>query len=67
MYMSERDMLYLQSLTMLHNQGLRFYINFQYKVNQRIDLWLKVSNLYYFNSTTIGSDYDEINGPLKTE
>ncbi len=55
-YTFENDVLYGFSIPALYGQGLRAYINMKYQPVDRLALYLRVSNTFYYNRLLSGSD-----------
>ena len=43
------------------------YLNLRYKINHKMDIWMKVANTYWNDRETISSGYNEIAGNQKTD
>lgn len=62
-YVYERDILYSFSIPFYYQKGVRTYMMVQYRINSRIDLWLRVARTIYLKDTEIpvaGSTKDDI-------
>ena len=46
-YLYENDVLYAFSIPMLYGQGTRWYINFRYKINDIVSVYLKAAETIY--------------------
>ncbi len=66
-YAYENDLLYTFSVPALFGKGFRSYLNFKYRVSEKIDFWFKIGHTVYNDRETISSGYNEINGNQKTE
>lgn len=66
-YAYENDVLYNFSIPAYYNRGTRFYINFRYRMNQKITLEWRIAQTYWANQPTIGSGSEEINGRNRTQ
>jgi DNA uptake protein ComE-like DNA-binding protein len=66
-YAYENDLLYSFSIPALSGEGIRTYLYLKYSINEKIEVWLKISESHYFNSNSVGSGYNEIPGNHKTE
>lgn len=66
-YTYENDVLFGYSIPGFQNKGIRFYLNTRYKVNKKIDLWMKYSLTRYRDTELIGSGLDEIAGNRKSD
>ncbi|MEX2573510.1 MAG: hypothetical protein WD317_04400, partial [Balneolaceae bacterium] len=59
-YHFENDLLYVFSSTMLFDQGQRFYILFNYRPSEKIQVWFKASTTIYENRLVVGSGLDRL-------
>jgi len=66
-YAYENDLLYVFSIPAYYYKGSRFYVMLRYDIARNIDFWLRLSQAYYSNKTTIGSGTTEIDGNTYTE
>jgi len=66
-YAYENDVLYAFSVPAYSGRGTRFYITTKYHVARGIDFWLRYSQTYYTDRTTIGTGKDEIDGNTRSE
>ena len=66
-YAYENDVLFYYSIPAFYDQGNRYYININYKLNSHISFWLKWSQTLYHHVESIGSGLDEIPGSKKSE
>lgn len=66
-YAYENDLLYNFSVPFYYNNGMRWYINFNYKPFKGFQLGIRLSQFIYPDQSSIGSGLDEINGITKTE
>ena len=66
-YTYENDLLYTFSVPAFYDKGFRSYLNFQYKITDKIDCWVKIANTSYTDKTVISSGYNEIQGNKRTE
>lgn len=72
-YAYENDLLYVFSIPAYYYKGSRFYVMLKYEISENIDFWLRLSQTYYSNKTTIsngttkidGNTYSEIKAQLK--
>ncbi len=62
MYTFENDVPYSFSIAQLSGIGSRFYIMTNYKFNRKTEAWLRYSNSFFPDETTIGSGLDKISG-----
>ena len=67
MYAYENDVLYSYSIPVFYDKGFRYYVNFNYNINNKITIWLRWAQTVYKDKTTIGSGLDEITGNKKSE
>jgi hypothetical protein len=67
LYVYEKNVLYAFALPLYYGQGLRNYILIQYKVNQNLDIWLRLAQFNYRNSDNVSSGLNEIDGKTKTD
>ncbi len=68
MYAYENDVLYAFSIPAYIGQGIRTYFTLKYTLIEGfLDVWLRYANFSYADRTTIGSNYDEIQGNNKSE
>jgi hypothetical protein len=66
-YAYENDLLNSFSIPAYYGKGTRFYLNLRYRVSRSLTAEARYSRTYYASSDTIGSSYDQINGPVKSE
>lgn len=66
-YAYENDLLYTFSVPAFYDKGFRTYLNFNYKITDKIDCWIKIANTSYSEKTVISSGYNEIQGNKRTE
>jgi len=67
LYAYENDVLYAFSIPSYYYQGSRFYCVLGYELNQQLDFWLRYSQTFYNNQTTVGSGLDESTGNTRSE
>ncbi len=67
MYAYENDVLYSYSIPVFYDKGFRYYVNFNYDINNKITIWLRWAQTVYKDKTAIGSGLDEIMGNKKSE
>ncbi len=67
LYAYENDVLYGYSIPVFYDKGYRYYINVNYDVNKKLQLWGRVAQYLYPNKLLIGSGLDEITGNHRTE
>ena len=66
-YAYENDVLYAFSVPAYYYQGSRYYLLLRYQASRRLDLWLRLSQTWFANTTTIGSGLDAIEGNTRSE
>ncbi len=66
-YSYENDVLYYFSIPAYYFRGTRTYLTLRYKVVRGVDVWLRYSQWFYNNRTTISSGLNEIQGNTKSE
>jgi len=66
LYVYENDVLYNYSIPVFYDNGLRYYINFNYNINKQIAIWLRWAQTIYKGKSGIESGLDEIDGNKKT-
>jgi Helix-hairpin-helix motif len=66
-YAYENDVLYSFSIPVFYDKGYRYYLNINYDINKKIELWIKLAQTIYNDKTFIGSGLDEIKGNKKSE
>lgn len=66
-YTYESDVLYAYSIPAYYYRGTRMYFLIRCNVFKHFDLWLRYSQTYYDNRTTINSGLNEIQGNTKSE
>ena len=66
-YVYEQDVLYAFSFPAYNGKGIRHYLLMSYKPNKIFDLQIKWARTDLFNTETIGSSYDEIAKPHKSD
>lgn len=66
-YNFENGLLYNFAIPAYYNQGSRFYINVRYKGFRNLTLEARYARLYWADQETIGSGFEQINGPTRTE
>lgn len=67
LYAYESDVLYSYSIPQFIGKGLRYYINVNYDVTKKIEVWMRWSQTIYQNQKTISSGLDQINGNARSE
>ncbi len=66
-YAYENDVLYAFSVPAYYGRGTRMYLNFNYKINRNISIWLRYAQTYFNDRDVISSGNDEIQGNLRSE
>lgn len=66
-YAYENDVLYAFSVLPYFGQGLRYYLNLNYRINDHISLWLRFSQTYFTDREVISSGLNEIEGNTRSE
>jgi len=66
-YAYENDVLYAFSIPGYYYSGSRFYVLLKWEVLDNLDFWLRFSQTFYNNQTTVGSGLDEIDGNTRSE
>ena len=66
-YAYESDVLYGYSIPAFFDKGVRYYVNLNSKVTQRLSVWAKWSQTLFKNKDVIGSGLDAINGSARSE
>jgi hypothetical protein len=67
LYAYESDVLYSYSIPQFIGKGLRYYINLNYDVTKKMQVWLRWAQTIYQNKKTISSGLDQINGNTRSE
>jgi hypothetical protein len=62
MYSFEDDVPYTFSMVQLSGVGSRFYIMVNYKIQRKVEIWVRYSNSFYPDQNVIGSGLDAIQG-----
>lgn len=66
-YAYEHNVLYKFSVPAYTYQGQRYYILMNYRISNRLNLWLHYSQTFYTQRKTIGSGLEEIDGNTRSE
>jgi len=66
MYIYERDLLYVYSISSNYNKGIRYYLLMSYKLGRGLTMWLKYAKTNFFDLDKISSGLEEIEGDTKT-
>jgi hypothetical protein len=67
LYAYESNLLYVYSNASLYGTGNRYYLMTHFKVNTKIECWIRFSSSFYPTQKTIGTGTDEILGNVKNE
>ena len=67
LYVYEKDVWLAFSLPAYFGQGIRNYVMVQYKLSQKVDLWVRWARTYYANQDTIGSGSETIDGNTRND
>ena len=67
-YAYENDVPGSYSIPAYYSRGSRFYLMLDYNITRKIELWVRYSQTFYDNQTTISpGGLSEINGNTKSE
>jgi hypothetical protein len=61
-YATENEVLYQYAVPLYQNSGMRYYAVIHYRLNRKLDLWLKCSQTAYSNMSSISSGLEKVNG-----
>lgn len=67
LYAYESDVLYSYSIPQFIGKGLRYYINVNYDVTKKMQVWLRWAQTVYQDQSFISSGLDQISGNKKSE
>jgi hypothetical protein len=67
LYIYESDVLYAFSVPAYYDKGSRYYLNIGYKILNKIQLWFRISQTYYFDRDEISSGLSAIAGNKQTD
>jgi hypothetical protein len=67
LYIYESDVLYAFSIPAYYDKGSRYYLNIGYIIQNKIQLWLRISQTYYFEKEEISSGLAAIAGNKQTD
>ncbi|MDR2937794.1 MAG: hypothetical protein LBU92_02500, partial [Prevotellaceae bacterium] len=67
MYAYERDVLYAFSVPAYYGQGSRWFINLQWQPLERLDIWLRAAQTFYFDREEIGDGLTNIDTNHQTD
>lgn len=66
-YLYERGPLYTYSMSSFYGEGIRYWLMTRVNIGQRLMLTAKVGVTDYFDRTTIGSGYQQVNASSMTD
>ncbi|MCB2220405.1 MAG: helix-hairpin-helix domain-containing protein [Bacteroidetes bacterium] len=66
-YAYENDVLYAFSVPAYYYKGSKTALMLKYTLFGKINIWARISHLWFANQNTIGTGLDEIDGDQKTE
>jgi hypothetical protein len=67
LYVYESDILYAFSIPAYYDNGCRYYLNIGYKILDKIQLWFRISQTYYFEKEEISSGLSAIKSNRQTD
>jgi hypothetical protein len=67
LYAYESDVLYAFSIPAYSDKGCRYYLNIKYRISDKIQLWFRISQTYYFAKNEISSGLSAISGNKQTD
>ncbi|MDR1339730.1 MAG: helix-hairpin-helix domain-containing protein [Prevotellaceae bacterium] len=67
LYVYEPDILHAFSIPAYSDKGCRYFLNVGYKILDKVQLWFRISQTYYFEKEEIGSGLAAIAGNKQTE
>jgi hypothetical protein len=67
LYVYESDILYAFSIPAYSDRGTRYYINIRYTLLEKVQLWFRISQTYYFERDSIGNGLSAIEGQRQTD
>jgi hypothetical protein len=67
LYVYESDILYAFSIPAFSDSGCRYYLNAGYKISDKVQLWFRISQTYYFDKKETGSGLSAIAGNRQTD
>jgi hypothetical protein len=67
LYVYESDILYAFSIPAYYDKGCRYYLNIGYKIVDKIQLWFRISQTYYFEKEEISSGLSTIESNRQTD
>lgn len=66
-YTYENDVLYSFTVPGFSGEGMRTYLNAKWEISRSLTLWLRWSQTYFPDRTTVGSGLDEIQGNTRSD
>jgi hypothetical protein len=66
-YAYENDVLYFFSIPAYYSTGSRFYVVTKYHIARGVDMWVRYARWMYEDRQTVGSGYDAVSGPFKSD
>ncbi|MGL4957031.1 MAG: ComEA family DNA-binding protein [Bacteroidales bacterium] len=66
-YAYESDVLYAFSVPAYYGQGSRWYVNLQWNPMERLVVWLRCAQTFYFDRESIGDGLTKIDGNHRTD
>ncbi len=66
-YSFENDVLYGYSIPSFSGERYRYYLNLNYTMSHRMEIWMRIAQTHYRGQDSIGSGSDEIFGNHKSE
>jgi hypothetical protein len=66
-YSYENDMLYSFSIPAYSNNGSRAYLNMEWNLGRKIDVWFRYARYFYTNVSETGSGLTAVQGPVRSD
>ncbi|MDR1022831.1 MAG: helix-hairpin-helix domain-containing protein [Prevotellaceae bacterium] len=66
-YAYESDVLYAFSVPAYYGQGARWFVNLHWKPVDRVSVWLRCAQTYYYDRSSTGSGLAQINSNHRTD
>lgn len=66
-YAYENDVLYAVSFPAYYGKGVRLYLVNRYPITKKLDVWLRIARTNRLDNYTIGSGYDALGVPYRTD
>ncbi len=66
-YAYERDVLYAFSIPTYSGEGIRNYFLVQYKMNRKVDLWVRFARTTFYDRDEVGTGLETISGNQRTD